>query len=94
MKNLPNTDRFQSFIMGLFLSGAIGNAIDRIHKQTVTDFLRIYTDSPTLKPWLQDVVGMSEWPTFNIADIALVLGVILYGYYSIFIEPKQNATQE
>ena len=41
-------------------SGAVGNAIDRVHKQAVTDFLRIYTESPTLKPWLLEDFGMAE----------------------------------
>ena len=43
-REIPSDDRFQSIALGLVFSGAIGNAIDRIHKQSVTDFLRVYTE--------------------------------------------------
>ena len=41
--------------------GAVGNGIDRIHKQSVTDFIRVYTEHETLKPWLLETVGTHEW---------------------------------
>ena len=68
LKSMQKDDYFQNVALSLIASGAIGNAIDRIHKQSVTDFLRLYTESPTWKPWLQDNIGMTEWPSFNIAD--------------------------
>jgi signal peptidase II len=49
--------------LGLLAGGALGNVIDRILFGRVTDFV----------VWR---IGMHEWPTFNIADAALVLGVI------------------
>jgi signal peptidase II len=49
--------------LGLLAGGAIGNIIDRAAFAKVTDFV----------VWK---VGAHEWPTFNIADAALVLGVI------------------
>jgi lipoprotein signal peptidase len=49
--------------LGLLAGGAIGNIIDRAAFSKVTDFI----------VWK---VGTHEWPTFNIADAALVLGVI------------------
>lgn len=49
--------------LGLLAGGAIGNIIDRAAFSKVTDFV----------VWK---VGAHEWPTFNIADAALVLGVI------------------
>jgi len=49
--------------LGLLAGGAIGNIIDRAAFSKVTDFV----------VWK---VGSHEWPTFNIADAALVLGVI------------------
>jgi signal peptidase II len=49
--------------LGLLAGGALGNFIDRVRFGHVTDFV----------VWR---VGMHEWPTFNIADAALVLGVI------------------
>ena len=46
----------------LILGGAIGNLIDRIRARAVTDFLDVY-------------VGQLHWPAFNVADIAICLGV-------------------
>jgi signal peptidase II len=49
--------------LGLLAGGALGNVIDRILYGRVTDFV----------VWR---IGTHEWPTFNIADAALVLGVV------------------
>ena len=49
--------------LGLLAGGALGNVIDRIAYGRVTDFV----------VWR---LGSHEWPTFNIADAALVVGVI------------------
>lgn len=49
--------------LGLVAGGAIGNLIDRIYFGKVTDFVVLkYYDRV-------------EWPTFNVADISLVVGV-------------------
>ena len=50
------------FGCGSILGGAIGNLIDRIRARAVTDFLDVY-------------VGQWHWPAFNVADIAICLGV-------------------
>jgi len=49
--------------LGLLAGGALGNVIDRIMYGRVTDFI------------VWKAAG-HEWPTFNIADAALVVGVI------------------
>jgi signal peptidase II len=49
--------------LGLLAGGALGNVIDRIMYARVTDFI------------VWKAAG-HEWPTFNIADAALVVGVI------------------
>ncbi len=46
--------------VGLLVGGAVGNLIDRIRLDAVTDFL----DPPL-------------WPAFNVADIAITLGVVV-----------------
>jgi signal peptidase II len=50
--------------LGLVGGGAIGNLIDRIAYGKVTDFIVWH-------------VKDHEWPAFNIADAALVIGVLL-----------------
>ncbi|MEQ1566313.1 MAG: signal peptidase II [Myxococcota bacterium] len=71
-------DAFLGATLGLILSGAVGNAIDRVAKQTVTDFLKVYADFEPVRGWLVGAVGTNEWPSFNVADAALVVGVALY----------------
>jgi signal peptidase II len=45
---------------GLLAGGAIGNLVDRVRADQVTDF-----------------VAIGSWPPFNVADVAIVAGVLL-----------------
>jgi len=74
----------------LVLSGAIGNAIDRIDKQSVTDFLRVYTEHPTLKPFLIDWFGTYEWPSFNVADANICIGLGMFIWYFAFLQEDED----
>lgn len=49
----------------LVMGGALGNFIDRVRFDYVVDFLDIH------------ILGTYKWPTFNIADVAITLGVLL-----------------
>ena len=66
--------------LGLVAGGAIGNLIDRIYFGVVTDFV-VWKYHDT------------EWPTFNIADVALVVGVLLL-FLDIGKEAKADAAQK
>jgi signal peptidase II len=90
-RRLPKTDWFMSLTLGLILSGAVGNAIDRVRQRVVTDFIRVYTDVPELKRWLVETFGTYEWPSFNVADAALVVGVGMFVLHSLFVG---DATEE
>ena len=52
MRRLPADAAFLGGILGLLLSGAYGNAIDRLRWGWVTDFVKCYTEHPSLQPWL------------------------------------------
>lgn len=71
-------DRLLAGAIGTLLAGALGNAIDRVEKRTVTDFVKVYTDHPAASAWLEEHVGMSVWPMFNVADAALLFGLLLF----------------
>jgi signal peptidase II len=49
--------------LGLVLGGALGNLIDRIRLGAVVDFIDVGVNSV-------------RWPSFNIADLAITVGVI------------------
>ncbi|MZR29265.1 signal peptidase II [Sneathiella litorea] len=57
------TNQILSIGLGLVLGGAIGNIIDRIRFGAVADFFDF------------DLIIM-RWPAFNVADMAIVVGVI------------------
>lgn len=65
--------RMLRFLLGLQLGGALGNVIDRLYQGFVTDFVRV------------GIPNVYYWPNFNIADSAIVVGVIGLAIY-IFAE--------
>jgi len=65
------TSALTAAAIGLILGGAIGNAIDRIAYGAVADFFAFHA------------FGF-EWYVFNIADVAIVAGVIGLLYDSLF----------
>ena len=91
-RKLPANDWFMSTALGLILSGAVGNAIDRARQQYVTDFIRVYTENEAVIDLLQ---GVSEWPAFNVADSNLVVGVgMLIIHYLWFDDSRKPAEEE
>jgi signal peptidase II len=68
--------------LALVFGGAIGNFIDRLHLSYVVDFIDWY-------------VGRHHWPTFNLADAAITVGVSLL-VLDMFVnkEPSKAAEVE
>jgi len=64
MKKTSTTQPYKLIALSLILSGAIGNLIDRAVFGFVIDFINLH---------YQDFY----WPVFNVADMAITLGVIL-----------------
>ncbi|AKT40925.1 signal peptidase II [Chondromyces crocatus] len=64
----------------LVLGGALGNLADRIRHGIVVDFIQIH------------VTKTYTWPTFNVADIAIVVGVALM-FIDMFIARKHRTTE-
>jgi signal peptidase II len=65
------TSRLAAICIGLIIGGAVGNAIDRILYGAVADFFSFHAFG-------------YEWYVFNIADTAIVAGVIGLLYESVF----------
>lgn len=65
--------------LALFIAGAMGNCIDRMALGYVRDFAEFIYLGMTIR-------GSKTWPyIFNIADVALVVGVMLMIVYFLFL---------
>jgi signal peptidase II len=60
----PSRDRTLLVALALVVGGAVGNLIDRVSSGAVTDFVDVY-------------VGLHHWPSFNVADSAISVGILL-----------------
>ena len=67
--------KFESLSYGMIIGGAFGNLIDRFRFGGVADFLDVY-------------VGTYHWPSFNIADACITIGVVLLLIQGIFMSKK------
>ena len=88
---LESNDRLGAWIVALIAAGAIGNLIDRVHKQSVTDFIRVHWGPDS---WLTGLMGSPEWPSFNVADMAIVGGVGLFIIQYLFYEDRKGDNEE
>lgn len=61
---MPASERTQRFALSLILGGAVGNLIDRIYPGEVIDFIDMG-------------IGAHRWYVYNVADIAVTVGVVL-----------------
>jgi len=61
--------KLESFSLALVLGGALGNLIDRIYYGFVIDFLDVN-------------FGSWHYPTFNIADCAICIGIAIFIFSS------------
>lgn len=69
-RRLPYLDsRLNRVALGLILGGTVGNLVDRLRLGYVTDFISVGN-------W---------WPSFNIADSAITVGVVLFAYSLRFL---------
>jgi len=67
-------DRLTALSLGLIIGGALGNAIDRLAYGWVADFVFFHVSAGTWR---------FNWYVFNLADVAIVAGVIGLLYESL-----------
>lgn len=66
----------------VILGGAIGNVIDRLSLGYVVDFI----------DW--HIKEKARWPTFNIADIGITVGLVLILIDSFFLAPRREKKEK
>ena len=76
-KEMP---RAAFFGLALLVAGGVGNLIDRIAYGHVVDFLDFH-------------FGSYVYPTFNVADSGICVGVLIYLIYSLRNPPEDNKTE-
>jgi signal peptidase II len=64
-------------VLGLVLGGTVGNLIDRLRQGYVTDFVSMG-------------IGDLRWPTYNVADASLVIGILTLVGYLTFLDRARS----
>ena len=80
-RKLEDSERFLQVALAFVLSGAVGNFVDRLARRYVIDFVDWYwwnrADVTTCHlPFVDYPIGC-HWPTFNVADSLIVVGVAM-----------------
>lgn len=79
----PAGDRLSVLALGLVMGGAAGNIFDSLRYQHVRDFLRFDFGFPPFDPF----------PTFNVADSAICVGVGLLAFQMLFFPAAEKAAE-
>ena len=75
------SSRLTAVALGLIIGGAVGNAIDRLHWPGVMDFVLFH---------VQTASWSFHWYVFNLADVAIVAGVVGLLYDSLRVGTPQK----
>jgi len=76
-RTLGLRDRLAQIAFGLLCGGIVGNLVDRIQHQHVVDFLDFH-------------FGSYAYPTFNVADSGICVGVALYMWHSLRTQSRES----
>ena len=76
-RRMPERRPLYEWALGLLIGGAVGNLIDRIRFNEVIDFIDLH--------WKD-----AHWPTFNVADSAIVIGIGLVLIDAFLQRPRKG----
>ena len=83
-RKLTQPERFLQVALAFVLAGAVGNFLDRVARRYVIDFVEWYWwNRPDLR-----------WPTFNVADSLIVVGVAMLVLHPGPIKARAAARKE
>ena len=79
--------------LSMLVGGAAGNFLDRLMYRAVTDFAEPYIGGA-----LGDMLLRSGWPTrfpaFNVADVFITTGTLLFLWHVLVLEPRREPKPE
>ena len=76
-RSLRDRSPWLHVVLGIVLGGTLGNFIDRLRQGYVTD-------------WLSIGIGATRWPTFNVADSSVVIGIGILVVYLFLTSPDRR----
>ena len=85
-RKLSNGQRYLQVALALVLGGALGNALDRLLRGYVIDFIDWHWFDPQ---WMHPAL---HWPTFNVADSGITIGLALLFLEMLFVKKPAAAT--
>jgi signal peptidase II len=76
-RSLRDRPTWLHVVLGIVLGGTLGNFTDRLRQGYVTD-------------WLSVGIGDTRWPTFNVADSSVVVGIGILVIYLLLTHPDRR----
>ncbi len=76
-RSLRDRSPWMHVVLGIVLGGTLGNFTDRLRQGYVTD-------------WLSVGIGDTRWPTFNVADSSVVIGIGILVVYLLLTNPDRR----
>ena len=76
-RSLRDRSPWLHLVLGIVLGGTLGNFTDRLRQGYVTD-------------WLSIGIGDTRWPTFNVADSSVVVGIGILVVYLFLTSPDRR----
>tara|TARA_X000000950_G_C13848750_1_gene633529 strand:- start:721 stop:1227 length:507 start_codon:yes stop_codon:yes gene_type:complete len=70
------SEKFDKLIYSIIIGGAIGNFYDRLVYKAVPDFIDLHYDN-------------FHWFTFNVADIFITVGILIFVIRSFFVNDEK-----
>lgn len=77
-RSLRDRSLWLQVLLGVILGGTLGNLVDRLRLGYVTDFVSVG-------------IGDLRWPTFNVADSSIVVGIGLLVLYLAWADRRSGA---
>lgn len=85
-------DRWAAVALSLTFAGAMGNFLDRVIYRQVTDFLDFHAGwDGALREFVLAHSATAHYPTFNVADMAITGGVVMFLIHVLILEPRSLA---
>jgi signal peptidase II len=91
-------DWLLTIALGLVTAGILGNLYDRLGLHGLVWPAgfghQTGTTAHAVRDFIRVMIGNWQWPTFNLADSALVCGATLLAWHAIFTKAEEKAPKE